>query len=51
MDVKNDGFRKARFCRLHNNVPPKLVRDFTNEAQPCALVNQGGIRGSELEFI
>ena len=32
VDVKNDGFRKARFCRLHNDLPPKLVRDFANEA-------------------
>ena len=32
VDVKNDGFIKARFCRLHNDLPPKLVRDFANEA-------------------
>ena len=32
MDVKNDGFRKPRFYRLHNIIPPKRVRDFVNEA-------------------
>ena len=51
MDVKNDGFRKARFCRLHNDLPPKLVRDFANEALPCVLVNQGEQESAEPEFI
>ena len=50
MDVKNDGFRKARFRRLHNDLPPKMVRDFLDEACTCALVDQGRTRGSEPEF-
>ena len=50
VDVKNDGFRKARFRRLHNDLPPNLIRDFPNEAWTCGLVNQGRTRGSEPEF-
>ena len=50
MDVKNDGFRKARFRRLHNDLPPKMVRDFPDEARTCALVNQGRTGDSEPEF-